>query len=795
MGLGTESLTVIAIWDGVPRLNEFIVNLCMLKTFASFAVCIALTCLAQFSFSQQQYPAVTNGDGDRSGMLYPWAGGMNSCQFGRIDINLDGVPDLVVFDRFGNRIMPFISAPGTNSYGYNYAPEFAENFPELSDWAIFADYDGDGKTDIFTYSPGYAGMKVYRNVSGAQLEFQLEVFPYLKTFQAGGYVNILVTYADYPAISDLDGDGDLDILTFWGLGSFVEMHRNMSVEKYGNRDSLDYVKTESCWGYFAESIESNAITLDTCLGGLGAWGPRGMDDGIRHTGSTFQVIDLNGDGLPDLLLGDVDYPNVIALYNGGTSELAKMTSYEWNFPENDQPIDLYSMPSVFYDDIDHDIKKDLLVSPFDPNTLNSANLESAWAYINQGDDSFTQFKLQNKSFLQDEMLDVGAGAYAVFADFDSDGLLDLFIGNFGKYDTSYYDQYLILHTINIGSIALLRNTGTLKQPQYAIVSNDFAGIAEREQTGVIPSFGDLDGDGDSDMITGNSNGKLSFFRNDASAGSPMDMSFLTDSYQGIDVGDDSAPALFDLDGDGLLDIVIGEKGGNLNYYHNSGTASAADFQLATDSLGKVNVTDYSISLSGYSVPSLFIDSEGHIQLLVGSEQGKIFYYPDIDDNINGAYKESPDLGILIGIAGFNANRGYRTAAALSDIDQDGIPDLIAGNFSGGLEYFSKGQDPGVIGITDPDKIGRLISIFPNPTSGDITITASPDADFNIAMVEIFDVTGRKVNGFSSFADNFARIDIGSLADGIYFARITVCLDESHNSVQILKKVLKKTKYK
>jgi len=195
----------------------------------------------------------------------PWAGGLNSCQFGKLDINRDGVKDLIVFDRTGDRILPFLTVQSGNTYDYEYAPGYAEKFPLLSHWAIFTDYNGDGKEDIFTYSPGYAGLKVFRNVSVSELEFSLEVFPFLTSFQGGGYVNILVTYADYPAIFDLDGDGDLDILTFWGLGSFVEKHRNMSMEKYGNADSLDFMKTDFCWGYFAESEESNQLTLDTCL--------------------------------------------------------------------------------------------------------------------------------------------------------------------------------------------------------------------------------------------------------------------------------------------------------------------------------------------------------------------------------------------------------------------------------------------------------------------------------------------------------------------------------------------------
>ena len=53
-----------------------------------------------------------------------------------------------------------------------------------------------------------------------------------------------------------------------------------------------------------------------------------------------------------------------------------------------------------------------------------------------------QFNLSTRSFLQDRMIDVGAGAYPVFCDIDQDGLMDLLIGNYGYYDTSYYDQFM-----------------------------------------------------------------------------------------------------------------------------------------------------------------------------------------------------------------------------------------------------------------------------------------------------------------------------------------------------------------
>jgi hypothetical protein len=323
------------------------------KAYTKIFILLVLALFPVFSTGQNgSIPVYSN---TRTQIDFPWAGGMNTCQFGKMDLDLDGIKDLVVFDRTGNRVMPFRVVPAGDSFDYLYAPEYAANFPALEQWVIFADYNLDGKEDIFTYSPGYAGLKVYRNSSSTELDFRLEVFPYLTSYQGGGYVNILMTYADYPAITDLDGDGDLDILTFWGLGSFVEKHVNMSMEKYGHADSLDFVKTESCWGYFAESEEGNLISLDTCLrcmgawgqGGMEAWGHGGMEFADRHTGSTFCILDLNGNNLPDLLLGDVDFPNLVALYNGGNEDTARMTSYDWQYPPGDQAVNQFSMPAAF----------------------------------------------------------------------------------------------------------------------------------------------------------------------------------------------------------------------------------------------------------------------------------------------------------------------------------------------------------------------------------------------------------------------------------------------------------------
>ncbi|MEZ5149196.1 MAG: hypothetical protein R2759_19530 [Bacteroidales bacterium] len=128
-----------------------------------------------------------------------WAGGMNSCQFGEVDMNLDGIKDLLVFDRHGDRIMTFLNAGYANDVSYYLAPEYAGSFPKLVDWVIFR-LQQRWSGGYFYLLGQYPGIVVYKNVSN-ELAFELEVYPFLTSFQGGGEVNILTTDVDYPGIA------------------------------------------------------------------------------------------------------------------------------------------------------------------------------------------------------------------------------------------------------------------------------------------------------------------------------------------------------------------------------------------------------------------------------------------------------------------------------------------------------------------------------------------------------------------------------------------------------------------
>ena len=725
---------------------------------SSLIACFLILFSSHILYSQHRSPSVSASD--KSNYLFPWAGGMNAIQYNEIDIDRDGTKDLLAFDRQGNRLMPFINGGTPNTIDYSSAPEYISSFPEITGWLLLTDYNLDGKNDIFTYNQSDPGIIVYKNISNASLKFELVVYPYLTSFYGSGYVNILVTYADYPAITDLDNDGDLDILTFWALDSFVELHVNQSMEKYGIPDSLDFIRTEYCWGHFAESEESNVIYLDTCFG----VDYRNSKD--RHTGSTFMVEDLNGDNVKDLLLGDVDYPSLAMLVNGNTSIDAFMTSYTYSFPPNTIPVELFSMPLTRYIDINNDGLKDLLASPFDPNPFISKNFYSSWMYQNSGQNNDPVFTFAGGRFLQEEMMDMGSGAYPVLYDIDNDGLQDMFVGNYGYYDSSYYDNVFILHSVYTGKLGYFKNTGSATLPEFEFMNKDFAGISWQKTRGIYPTFGDVDNDGDADLISGKEDGKLFYYRNEESQGNPGIFTLISDSYEGIDVGEFSTPQLYDLDEDQLLDLVIGEMGGNLNYYRNTGSVDNPVFILENDSLGKVNVTDYNISNFGFSTPFLF-ENGNDVELLSGSEQGEIFYFKKVRQNINGEFPESDSLFALINDPSFKIPNGYRTSAAITDLDNNGYFDLVVGNFSGGLQYFADVMKPPV--NQDIDEIGNRIDlkVFPNPCKDWLNIKLK---DYSRPVdIRIFDQIGNIV--FSG-RDEF-KINTSGFKNGVYYLNIQV----------------------
>lgn len=705
------------------------------------------------SYTQFKNIKVYNSSPDT--LKFPFAGGLNSCQFNTIDLNLDGLIDLLVFDRHGNRLLPFCANPALQG-SYLLIPELVEKLPVINQWVNFIDYNNDGKVDIFTYTTG--GIKVYKNTSETELKFSQITFPYLLSQQGNVLTNILVTGVDYPAIADLDKDGDMDILTFWGLGSFVEWHKNFSMELYNHSDSLVFSRVTTCWGEFAEGNEDNLIKLDTCVGSKKSTITNTEGD-PKHTGSTMLIQDINSDSLPDLILGDVDFNTLTQLINGGSLAEAKMISYNSDFPNANHPVELNSFPLAKLVDVDGDNVRDLLVSPFEPSLSKSENAKSIWYYHNAGSEVFPEFVFQKENFLQDEMLDFGSGAYPVVCDYNLDGLQDIIIGNYGYFDSSYYDITLGRKSYFHSSLALLINTGDLQQPEFTLIDYNIANLDTLSMLALTPAFADMDNDGDWDLVCGNSKGQFVYCENIASNGENAHFELRDKEWFGLDIGEYSAPAFFDFNNDGLIDLISGNKNGTLTYFQNQGNKQNPDFSTPVSDFGKVDVTDPQQSNNGYSIPLFLKEKHGSTILLVSSEYGDVFVYDNISSDITGEFQLKGKLPLKY--------EGIRVGVGVGNFNSDTLADIVIGNFSGGLNIL-KGTQGQIFG--KPSHIMEKITflkIAPIPFDNVLHIDCTPGIMISDNVLIIRSSDGKIIHIMKN-VEFPVNIDFSNNKPGLYF---------------------------
>ena len=99
-----------------------------------------------------------------------------------------------------------------------------------------------------------------------------------------------------------------------------------------------------------------------------------------------------------------------------------------------------------------------------------------------------------------------------------------------------------------------------------------------------PTFADIDGDGDQDLVVGESNGTLRYYENTGTTSDPVYTvrTGTANPWDGIDVGTFSAPTFADIDGDGDQDLVVGESGGTLFYYENTSVSNQPPTGTAGD---------------------------------------------------------------------------------------------------------------------------------------------------------------------------------------------------------------------
>jgi hypothetical protein len=724
----------------------------MKKLFTFFACLLAGSIQAQISFQYSQQPTVTvNG----RALLNPWAGGFNATQYATTRLNNDSRDDLVVFDRISSKITTFIAIdnPSGSGMAWQYAPEYELLFPEVYNWIILVDYDGDGRKDLFTHGSG--SIRLFRNeLQNGQTSFRSVADP-LITEGFSSRLPVYANSADIPAILDFDDDGDIDILAFDPTGNQIAYNQNMSIERVGQK-GLDFKRVGgTCWGHFHKEFCNDFTFGVQCETGTSLVDPKLSTPNARplHSGNTITVIDTDGDGKKDLLFGFVTCANIARLKNGGTNDVnANFVSFDSLYPAQN-PILFPEFPSTSWEDVDGDGKKDLLASPNVSDASNQAFdfTKSGWYYKNVGTNEKPDFQLIQKDFLQNDMIDLGTNTAPALADLDGDGDMDMLVGHMGVQTSGGFRASLYYY----------ENRGTTQNPAFALITTDYLNLQSLGLTSLVPAFADVDNNGSLDLLLKGTGGTdkltLRVFINGAARGAAVqyDLSKAITWSLPKEILTGNLITFADIDLDGKVDMLVStDNYGSVSYYRNTGSPSSPTFQLQTQAFAGFSIGTAYLGLRSLVVADLNGDQKRELISATGNGQVRVCQLPD------QPAQKAVLLDSLKGVP------GESLIASVGDLDGDQLPDLMLGNVGGGLRYLKNTSQKVIVTGTTEEAASPWA--YPNPTDRFLTVRPT-----YAGRVELLSLSGQIIVSEQSVPANVeTTLDLGNLADGTYLLKLT-----------------------